>query len=229
MHSSQFVPSTWRCLVSAFSLSLCALVPGLVRAEADWTVLFDGKSLAGWRNYGTNTVTGKGWVVADRVLKKLAKVRVGDLVTERQFDDFVLEWEWRIPAGANSGIKYFVRERGASAIGHEYQMVDNATMSRPVWLTATFYDVLPTTTNATPRIADWNQSRVVVRGSHVEHWLNGVMVLAYECGSPEVRAAVAKSKFKSAPEFAEKVRGHILLTDHQDECWFRNIRIKEGK
>jgi len=229
MQSAHHARVRCRCLASVLFLSLFAMAANPVRAEDGWTDLFDGKSLQGWRNYGTNIVTGKGWVVEAGVLKKLAKVRGGDLITEKQYDDFVLEWEWRIPAKANSGIKYFVRERGASAIGHEYQMVDNATMSRPVWLTATFYDVLPTTTNATPRIADWNQSRLVVRGNHIEHWLNGVKVLEYECGSPEVQAAVAKSKFKHEPQFAEKVRGHILLTDHQDECWFRNIRIKEGK
>lgn len=218
-----------RCACAAFTATLFALPLTPSQAAEEWTNLFDGQSLKGWRNYGTNTVTGKGWVVEDGVLKKVAKVRGGDLITERQFDDFILEWEWRIPAGANNGIKYFVRERGGAAIGHEYQMVDNATMNRPVWLTASFYDVLPTTTNATPRIAEWNQSRLVVRGNQVEHWLNGVQVLTYESGSPEVRAAVAKSKFKNEPQFAEKVRGHILLTDHQDECWFRNLRLQELK
>lgn len=198
-------------------------------AEDGWVSLFDGKTLAGWRNYGTNRVVGKGWVVEDGAIKKVAKVSGGDLITEREYDDFILEWEWRIPPKANNGVKYFVRERRGSAIGHEYQMVDNDTMNQAKWLTASFYDVLPTTTNATPRINDWNQSRLVVRGNHVEHWLNGVKVLEYECGSPEVRAAVAKSKFKGAPEFSDKVRGHILLTDHQDECCFRNLRIQELK
>jgi len=212
-----------------FLLTFLTFATGTVRAEEGWKTLFDGQSLQGWRNYGTNVVTGKGWVVEQGVLKKLAKVRGGDLITERQFDDFVFEWEWRIPAGANNGIKYFVRERGASAIGHEYQMADNAAMSKPQWLTATFYDVLPTTTNATPRIGEWNQSRLVVRGNHVEHWLNGVLALEYECGSSAVKSAVAQSKFKNEPQFAEKVRGHILLTDHQDECWFRNLRVKEGQ
>jgi hypothetical protein len=229
MKTSHTIRPLCRGLASVLLVGLLALSALPAPGDDGWVDLFDGKSLKGWRNYGSKEVTGKGWIVEEGVLKKVAKERGGDLITERQYDDFVLEWEWRIPAKANSGVKYFVRERGGSAIGHEYQMVDNATMSKPVWLTATFYDVLPTTTNATPRIGDWNQSRLVVRGNHIEHWLNGVKVLEYECGSPEVRAAVARSKFKAAPEFAEKVRGHVLLTDHQDECWFRNIRIKEGK
>ena len=225
--SRRFTPTC--CLAALVWMASLAFTSTPVLAADGWVDLFDGKSLKGWRNYGTNTVTGKGWVVDGGVLKKLAKVQGGDLITEQQYDDFVLEWEWRIPAKANNGVKYFIREQGGSAVGHEYQMLDNSTTPNPRYWTATFYDVLPTTTNAPPRIGDWNQSRLVVQGKHVEHWLNGVKVLTYECGSPEVLAAVAKSKFKNVPQFAEKVRGHILLTDHQDECWFRNIRIKEGK
>lgn len=198
-------------------------------ADEGWVSLFDGETLAGWRPYNTNSKIGPGWVVEDGVLKKREKVRGGDLISDKEYEDFVFEWEWRIPPRANNGVKYFVRQRGGAALGHEYQMLDDSTTRQAKWKTASFYDVLPPTTNATPRIGEWNQSRLVVRGNEVEHWLNGELVLRYECGSAEVREAVARSKFKDTPGFGEKTRGHLLLTDHQDECWFRNLRIKEGR
>ena len=94
--------------------------------------------------------------------------------------------------------------------------------------TASFYDVLPPSDDKPLKAAgEWNQSRVLIQGNHVEHWLNGKKVLEYELGSDALKAAVAKSKFKNAPGFGEKIKGHIMLTDHGDECWFRNIKIKE--
>ena len=76
---------------------------------------------------------------------------------------------------------------------------------------------------------EWNISRIVVRGNHVEHWLNGSQVLAYEAGSDAVKQGAGRSKFKNAAGFGDKIKGHILLTDHKDECWFRNIKIRELK
>jgi len=94
--------------------------------------------------------------------------------------------------------------------------------------TASFYDVLaPSPDKPLKPVAEWNQSRLLIQGNHVQHWLNGKKVLEYELGSAAVKAAVAKSKFKDAPGFGEKIKGHILLTDHHDECWFRNIKIRE--
>ena len=107
-------------------------------------------------------------------------------------------------------------------------MVDDATMPNPKHQTATFYDVLPVqvATKVKP-LGEWNQSRLIIQGNHIEHWLNGVKVLAYDLGSEEVKAALAKSKFKSAAGFGDKIKGHILLTNHQDEAWYRNLRIRE--
>ena len=152
----------------------------------------------------------------------------GDIITTAQFTDYELMWEWRIAPKANNGIKYLVTESRLQTPGPEYQMVDDATMPNPLQQTATFYDVLPTQVRIPLHPpGEWNLSRLIIRGNHVEHWLNGVKVLTYELGSPEVKAAVAKSKFKNAAGFGEKIKGHILLTDHHDEVWYRNIRIRE--
>jgi hypothetical protein len=195
-----------------------------------WKLLFDGKTTAGWRGFKKQTFSEKGWVVEDGCLKKVANVQGGDIITTSTFSDFDLRWEWRIPAKANNGIKYFITEERSGAIGHEYQMIDEGTVSAGKHSTASFYDVLPPSkTDATKPPGEWNQSRVFVKGNRVEHWLNGARVLEYELGSEGVKAAVAASKFKDVKGFGEKLKGHILLTDHRDEACFRNVKIRELK
>ena len=219
----------------------CALQAGL-RAEepapntltaaekaAGWKLLFDGKTTQGWRNLGKPTLTGtNGWVVQEGWLKKLPKIRGGDIVSVEAFDNFELNWEWSFPPKCNNGIKYFVNERRRGTPGPEFQMIDDALEKQPKHMTGSFYDVLPPKEHAPVRFApEVNQARLVVRGNHVEHYLNGEKVLEYDCGSDEVKAALTKSKFKNAAGFGEKFQGPILLTDHSDECWFRSLKIRE--
>ncbi len=227
-----------RILTSAFCLlavgasakDLSGVPNQLTAAEqrAGWRLLFDGKTTEGWRGYGKTEFPKQGWVVEDGCLKKVAGVSGGDIVTEAEFEDYEFAWEWKLPPKANNGIKYLVLESRRSAPGPEYQMIDDSLVNNPLQRTASFYDVLPPGPNAkTKPLGEWNSSRLVVRGNHVEHWLNGELVLAYELGSPEVKAGVAKSKFNSAPGFGEKCRGRILLTDHHDEAWYRSVKIRE--
>jgi len=133
-----------------------------------------------------------------------------------------------LPSKANNGVKYFITEQRTEALGHEYQMIDDTTVTDQRQSTAAFYDVLPPNPSKPLRPpGQWNESRVLVRGNHVEHWLNGAKVLAYELGSPEVLEAVGKSKFKNVKGFGTKIRGHVLLTEHHDEAFFRSIRVRE--
>ena len=197
-----------------------------------WRLLFDGHSLQGWHLYTKKVQPEAGWKVEDGLLKKLAKVRGGDIVTDATFTDFDLTWEWRVAAGGNNGLKYLVTEQRPSAPGHEYQMLDDTGHPDGKMgakrQTASFYDVLPPAANKPLKpVGEWNASRVLVQGNHVEHWLNGAKVLEYELGSEAVKAAVAASKFKNSSGFGTKIKGHIMLTDHQDECWFRNVKIRE--
>ena len=196
---------------------------------AGWKLLFNGKDLSGWRQYGKQTPPGEGWKVQDGILRKLPKVRGGDIIHSNKYDDFELFWEWRIEPKANSGLKYLVTEQRTSGPGHEYQMIDEAAEAGgSKHHTASFYDVLPPAKDKPLKKAgEWNSSRVLIKGNHVEHWLNGAKVLEYELGSDEVKAAVAQSKFKSARGFGEKIQGHIMLTDHGDESWFRNLMVRE--
>ena len=200
--------------------------------QAGWKLLFDGKTTQGWRGYGKQTFPDKGWTVEDGILKKVAKVRGGDIITGETFGDFDLSWEWRISLAGNNGIKYLVTEDRPSAPGHEYQMIDDQrhpdAKVGPHRATSSFYDVLPPADDKPLKpVGEWNLSRVVVQGNHVEHWLNGKKVLEYELGSDALNAAIAKSKFKNSTGFGTKIKGHIMLTDHQGETWYRNIRIRE--
>jgi hypothetical protein len=193
---------------------------------AGWRLLFDGRTTQGWRGYKKSTFPEQGWVVRDGWLVKEANVRGGDIISVDQFTDFELEWEWKISPRGNNGVKYFITEAGGGATGHEYQMMDDLGKTGK-GSTGSFYDVLPPALEKPMKPAGGiNQSRIVVRGDHVEHWLNGARILEYECGSPAVMAAVAQSKFRNIEGFGRKIDGHILLTDHRDECWFRNIRIR---
>jgi hypothetical protein len=203
--------------------------------KAGWKLLFDGKTTAGWRGFKKTDFPTARWEVQDGALHLRPTGTgdshgAGDIVTTDTFTDFDLVWEWRISPGGNSGVKYFVTEDREGPIAHEYQILDDARHPDgrigPHRQTAAFYDVLPPAADKPLKpVGEWNLSRVVVKGSHVEHWLNSRKVLEYELGSPALQAAIAKSKFKDVAGFGTKIRGRILLQDHGDEVWYRSIRI----
>ena len=223
-----------------FFVFLSLSVPGLFAGEinsltkaeekAGWQLLFEGKNLnTNWRNIGQKEVKGKGWVVEKGVLVKQEGKVAGNLITRRTWTDYEFAWEWKLGPKGNNGVKYMVLEK-RGAIGHEYQMIDDRHWKqKPMSQTGTFYVVLPREVKlAEPvRIDKWNQSRIKVQKEKVEHWLNGQKILTYTLGSDQVLDGVAKSKFKKFPGFGKKVTGHILLTDHKDECSFRNLKIRE--
>jgi hypothetical protein len=192
-----------------------------------WRPLFDGRSFQGWRRVDNPAPPIRGWKIEDGILKKIAGERGGNLVTDETFEEFELVWEWKLPARANNGVKYFVRDFRGQALGHEYQLIDDARIRNEKQRTGSFYDILPPNPDRKPpRVGDWNESRIVVLGQKVQHWLNGEKILEYELGSAVVLESVASSKFKDVPDFGRRVRGRIMLTDHGDEAWFRNLRIR---
>jgi len=203
---------------------------------AGWRLLFDGTA-AGWRGYGKPDLAGLRWAVKDGAIclppADGADTRGHrDIISKDTFSDFDLTWQWQVQPGSNSGVKYFVVEGGAAAIGHEYQIIDDArhpdAKVSPERQTASFYDVKSATTRPTRPVGEWNTSRVVVSGNHVEHWLNGSKVLEYELGTAETLALVQDSKFKTTDGFGTKKTGHILLQDHGDAVCYRNVKIRPG-
>jgi hypothetical protein len=198
-----------------------------------WQLLFNGKDLSNFRRFRSDADPGPGWKIEDGILRKVAKIPGGDIVTKEKYGDFTLSWEWKISPKGNNGIKYLVVEERPSAAGPEYQMLDDSGHRDgkigPHRQTACLYDILPPAENKPLKpVGEWNHSKIVVKGKSVEHWLNGTRVLAYELESDALKAAIAKSKFAKAKDFDKKVDGHIMLTDHIDECSFRNIKILAG-
>jgi hypothetical protein len=213
-----------------------------------WILLFDGTSLAGWRGLGSNSIPAAHWVVEGGAIRKVPSGRVpvqadgqplegGDLMTEGTFRDFELAWEWKVAPGANSGVKYNVSEARSAVIeprhaakGFEYQIIDDDRHpdgKLPTHRTAALYDlVAPNASKRVQPVGEWNSSRVVLRGTHGEHWLNGQLVVSYDLGTPAMDSALAASKFRDWPWFAERRAGHIVLQDHGDEVWFRSIRVR---
>lgn len=207
-----------------------------------WQLLWDGKTTDGWRSARSDKFPEKGWEIKDGVFSVLPSggaesANGGDIVTREKFAGFELMADFKITPGANSGIKYYVdpdlNKSGGSAIGLEYQILDDlrhpdAKLGRDGDRTmASLYDLIPAATSKkTNPIGEWNTARIISRGHHVEHWLNGQKVLEYERGSAEFRDLVAKSKYAKWSDFGELPDGPILLQDHGDAVSFRNIKIR---
>jgi 3-keto-disaccharide hydrolase len=200
-----------------------------------WALLFDGKSLDGWRGYKEADASKTRWRVENGMLtlspddgKDTRGAR--DIISKNTYDRFELAFEWLIAVAGNSGVKYYVLEDLPSAIGHEYQIIDDErhpdAKVGPKRQTAALYDVLAATNRPLKPAAQWNQSRVVARGPSVEHWLNGTRVLQYDLESPALKSAIAASKFKDVARFGTLQKGHILLQDHGNQVTYRNIKIK---
>lgn len=194
------------------------------QVQAGWRPLFNGKNLSGWRSYSTDEKR-KGWEVVSGCLVRMQPG--GDLITGESFSDFELEFEFQLAAGTNSGMKYRVDTSGGSALGPEFQVIDNHRHAQlPAKQKAgSLYDVLSPGDISGHAPGRWNQARVVAKGDHIEHWLNGELVISTDLDSEAWAKAVASSKFKGQAASFARGRGPILLQDHGGEVWYRNLRI----
>lgn len=199
-------------------------------AAEGFRLLFDGRGLEAWRGYGREDVPA-GWGARDGALAYTPGAGGGDLITRDTFTDFDLRLEWRISPSGNSGIMYGVVEGPEYAYysGPEMQVLDNAGHAdgaNPKTSAGSDYGLYAPSSDVTRPVGEWNEARIVRRGSHVEHWLNGTRVVEYELGSDEWKALVADSKFAQWPDYGVHHEGHIALQDHGNPVWYRNLRIR---
>src|SRR5438094_5423258 len=195
-----------------------------------WRALFDGTSLNAWRGYKTDKVPD-GWRIADGTIAK--DMPVADIVSRDEFGDFELELDWKIGEAGNSGIFY----RGTEEYDHiywsapEYQLLDDVKASdnkTRLTCAGAAYALYPSPAGHLKPVGQFNATRIVARGAHVEHWLNNFKLLEYELWSPDWEAKVKASKFAVYPNFGRAKRGHVALQgDHEGTLAFRNIRIRE--
>jgi hypothetical protein len=205
-------------------------VRGVTSSADGWTPLFDGRTTDGWRGYREQAMPA-AWRVVDGTLTKSGETN--DIISTGEFGDFELELEWKLDPGGNAGVFYRATEEYEHPYwsGPEYQLLDDAGhpdgKSR---LTAagSDYGLYPSPAGIVKPAGQWNSSRIVVKGSHVEHWLNGTKLLEYELGSPDWSAKVAASKFAAWPNYGRAAKGHIAIQgDHDGTLALRHIRIRE--
>lgn len=203
--------------------------------KAGFKLLFDGKTLKGWRGYN-KPEPADAWKVVDGSI--VLDGKGGDLLSVDQYDNFELRIDWKIAPNGNSGLMYRVQEAEKSApymSGPEYQFLDDeghpdAKAGKDGNHRAgALYDVYPPAKSVAKPAGEWNTTRLIVDGNHVEHWLNGEKVVEAEIGSDDWNARVAASKWKNAAEYAKHPKGHIDLQDHGDRVEFRNIRVRTIK
>jgi hypothetical protein len=192
--------------------------------------LFDGKSLEGWITESGEPVT-EGWAVQDGELVRTE--RGGAIYYHREFEDFILDFEWKIAPGVNSGLKYRVRHydvgvRGNPGwLGCEYQIYDDAKDPGPLSSMGALYALYaPNEKKRVNPPGEYNHSRVVVSGTRIEHWLNGEKIVEADTASDDWKNRVAQSKFAPAKDFAQNRRGYIQLQDHGGQIWFRRITLR---
>ena len=195
--------------------------------KAGWKLLFDGKTTEGWKGYRKDAMPG-GWKVVDGAL--VTKGKSGDICTVEEFADFELQVDWKISPGGNSGIMYRVAEtkNAPYLTGPEYQLLDDEKHGdgrNPLTSAGSIYAVYPPAKKVLKPVGEWNHTKIILKGNHIEHWLNGEKMCEAEIGSEDWNARIAKSKWAKESGYAKEPKGKIDLQDHGDAVEFKNIKI----
>jgi hypothetical protein len=218
---------------TVFGADLNTLTPE--ESAAGWKLLFDGSTPAGWRGYAHTDFPSDVWSVKDGCLcvEDPKSGKAIDLVTTDKFADFDLKFDWRISPAGNSGVKYMVLKegKGRAGVGYEYQVLDDEKNEDSAngperQAGAVYYLFAPNDQKHLKPVGEFNQGEIIVKGNHVEHWLNGAKIVEFDLGSDRLKDAIAKSKFKNIKGYGDKIPTLILLQDHGSAVWFRNIKIK---
>ncbi len=222
-------------LALLLTLSACEARDSNEEGEG-WELLFAGESLDRWKGFRTDSIPGK-WMIDDNAIHYDPDVEGsgGDIVTRDKYGSFELAFDWKVSECGNSGVIYLASEdEGYEELwntGPEYQILDNSCHPDAEVgahrQAAANYDVHAPSADVTNPAGEWNQARIVVDSTRVEHWLNGTKVLEYELGGEEWQQKISESKWTDYPDYGTMREGHIALQDHGDPVWFRKIRIRE--
>ena len=203
--------------------------PAAAASGGGWKSLSEPSA---WRGYKVDTIPSR-WTFANGVLSKTRPVT--DIVSKDEFGDFELDLEWKIGEAGNSGIFY----RGTEEEEHiywtapEYQLLDNIKASdnkRRDHLAGAAYELYVPPDGHLKPVGEWNSTRIIAKGAHVEHWLNGFKLLEYELWSPDWEAKVKASKFAAYPNYGKAAKGYIAIQgDHDGTLSLRIVRIREIK
>lgn len=225
-----------KILITAFLLTI--LLTQSQAQKGQWVSLFDGKTTTGWHSYNKKDI--KGWMAMGGSLMTHGKS--GDIVSDKEYENFDLEFEFKASPKGNSGVLYKVIENPKYETvwnsGPEYQVIDdegyppyndNGKMVKITdkQKTGANYDMDPPAKFVAKAPGEWNKGRILVNKNHIEHWVNGVKVVEYEYGSEAWKKKLAVSKFSKLPYATPHAKGHLALQDHGDMVSYRNIRIKE--
>ena len=200
--------------------------------KSEWLVLFDGESVSGLRGYRMDAFPWGSWAIEDGSLKTVPGEKGIDIISTEIFKDFELELDWKLQSGGNSGIFYFATEDGDFIwqSAPEMQVLDNISHRdglRDETSAGALYDLIPTIREAVKPLGEFNKVRIVSKDGHIEHWLNGTLLLEYDYGSSAMNELISKSKFRDMPFFAKASEGRVGLQGDHGEIWYRNIRIKK--
>jgi len=190
------------------------------------------QTLAGWKSYSGEPI-GSQWVVENGALH-LTGGGGGNLVTDKEFQDFEFQFQWKVSPGANSGVMYRVRpgDKAPYLSGPEYQVLDDSKHrdgANPKMSAAALYALIAGSDKELKPVGEWNSAKIVLKGNHVEHWLNGKKVVETDIGTDAWNSMIADSKFKDWKQFGGSPKGMICLQDHGDKVWFRDLKIRELK
>ena len=215
------------CLCGPVVCLLTALVASAVADEPQRTVLFDGSSMDAWRGYASPDVPER-WEIVDDSLH--CSGGGGDLMTKEEYGDFDLQLEWKISDGGNSGIIYRARKGDPAAYfsGPEFQILDDAAAADNAdkrHQAGALYGLYACAEDCVKPAGQWNTTRIVMHHNHLEHWLNGKKVVDCQIGSDDWNQRVAASKFAAWRQFGKSAKGHIVLQDHGNPVWYRNISV----
>jgi 3-keto-disaccharide hydrolase len=202
--------------------------PGKSDSEAGFVPIFNGKDTTGWHLWRPENAKGR-WLVQDGSLVPEGRPR--ELASDAVYGNFDLRFEWKIATGGNSGVMYrTAKGYHAPTSGPEYQLIDDEHHRErlvPEKSTGAAYAIYAPSDHPLKPAGEWNTARIVARGNHIEHWLNGKLVLDYKLHTKDWKERVAAGKFATHPQYGTGKRGHIILQDHGAAVWFRNIRIKK--